>query len=124
MQSKKPALGMMIIERSRPMSAPPKYGARPETSEDNHEQEPPEQEKQYHQGGGGVAPTPESVGYRSSAETCGGCEYMNGSECAFLKIPVSAGDSCARFESKGEDARQGIAEHDAGGQSFEMEGEE
>lgn len=117
---KKPALGMMIIESRKPLSAPPKYGAKREAPAappaPAPEPEPTEQES-YHEGGGSIAPTPESVCYRTAAETCGNCEYMQGDQCAFLRQPVGPADSCARFEAKGEDPA--IADHDAGGEDFE-----
>lgn len=69
----------------------------------NNAEETPEEETSYHDRGERPAPTPESVDYRTSQETCGGCEYMNGARCDFLDMEVGEGDSCRRFEAKGED---------------------
>lgn len=108
MKDKRPGLGIMIVEHSRPMSAPPSYGGKSDMSAENHRQETPSTERD--EDAGSIAPTPESVGYHTSAETCGSCEYMKGDSCAFLKMPVGPGDHCQRYEGKTEDMGRAYAD--------------
>jgi hypothetical protein len=115
MMQKKPGLGVMIAVGKEPprLGAP---GQKSPVSPRNDQQETPGDEQR--EDSGAVNATPESVNYRTSAETCGRCEYMGqDGSCSFLGIPVEDGDSCNRFEAKGED--NPVAEHDAGGESFE-----
>jgi len=122
MMNQKPKVGLMIAVGGP--KEPPRLGApgqRSSLSQRNDAQETPEGEREFHEQGGAARPTPESVNYRTSAETCGRCEYMGqDGQCAFLQMPVEEGDSCNRFESKGED--EGV-EHDAGGMDFEGAGD-
>ena len=96
----------VLIALGKPKSAPPDdpdempmHGG---LSKRNDAQEKPADEQRDKQGGAPSA-TPESVNYRTSAETCANCEYMAGDQCSFLNQPVSGGDSCGRFEAKTED---------------------
>jgi hypothetical protein len=95
----------------------PKPPAAPasETSRENNAQESPSTEAAFHSGGGSPVATPESVNYRTAAETCARCEYMQGAQCLFLQQPVAAGDSCNRFEDKGEDMQMGGGMDSGGG---------
>lgn len=59
-------------------------------------------------GGGGTeecSPDPEAVGFRTEAETCRTCYYMQGDRCShpIVSMPVRPGDSCAahRFKESG-----------------------
>lgn len=79
----------------------------------NDAQETPAGEKAYHETGGAPAPTPESVLYHDSSETCHACEYMNGGQCDFLKMPVDDGGHCQRFEAKSEDAAMPMSDNPA-----------
>ena len=49
-----------------------------------------------------IPPNPAALGYRTEAETCGRCSYMEGDMCSHPMIgqQVAAGDSCAAFEPK------------------------
>jgi hypothetical protein len=114
---KKPAIGVMIGfgPKGDGPSMPPKYKARgdeevkgPEESRSarNDAQETPQGEARAHAPGGTVPPTPESVNYHGEHETCQNCEYMEGSDCKFLQMPVDAGGHCGRFEAKSQDQGQ------------------
>lgn len=100
---------------SDPSTMPPKYkpSAGQDISAENDAQEPKPEPSQE-----GAAPTatPESVNFRTAAETCANCEYMQGENCTFLNQPVAAGDSCNRFESKSED----MGGDEAGGGASEL----
>ena len=119
---KRPGIGVMIA-LGRGDSAPPKYkggdGVGSPASMKNDAQETPEGEEEFH-GGGAAKPTPESVNYRTEEESCGNCEYLQGADCRFLGQPVGPGDSCNRFEAKGEDER---GEHAASGMDSEGAGD-
>src|SRR6185295_18679311 len=64
---------------------------------------PPKEEKPPEENGGGVKANPEAVDYRTEAETCQHCEYMQeDGMCSHPMVAqqVSPGDSCAAFESR------------------------
>lgn len=63
---------------------------------------PPQQQEQPREESG-IQPNPAALGFRTEAETCGRCSYMQGDSCTHPLIAqaVGAGDSCAAFELKG-----------------------
>ncbi len=91
-----------------PMQKPPA----PARSASNQAQEAPGMEQGEDHGQ--VAATPESVNYSTEAETCQHCEYMQGTDCTFLKMPVSGGDHCGRFEAKSQDQMPGGDQEEMG----------
>lgn len=48
----------------------------------------------------GVAPSPEALHYHSGPQPCSECEYMNGQQCAVLKIEVAPDDGCVAWSPK------------------------
>ncbi len=73
-------------------SAPPDFGGNAADSEPDPS-DPNEAAENENEGGAGIKP--EAVSYRTSAETCASCEYMqDDGNCSQLKMPVAEGDSC------------------------------
>ncbi len=53
---------------------------------------------------------PEAVSYRTSDMKCSGCEYMQGSDCTKLQMPVEPDAGCNLFESKSGEGEQPMGE--------------
>lgn len=131
-KEKKPGLAIGIMV-GKPKASPqddigsPKGVDEPDADEqggppDNDEDDQP-------QAGGGETgecqPDPEAVCFRSEAETCGHCTYMQGSRCShpIVAMPVAPGDSCNAFQAKQEGQEQqpmpGQEQAPTGGQPVE-----
>ncbi len=79
-------------------SAPPDFGGTAADAEPDPN-DPNEAAENENEGGAGIKP--EAVSYRTAAETCGSCQYMqDDGNCSKLMMPVADGDGCNLHEAK------------------------
>ncbi len=113
---KKPDFSVILgMGPKRPAeSAPPDFASGASDSEPDPA-DPNEAAENENESGAGIKP--EAVSYRTSAETCGSCEYMqDDGNCSQLKMLVDEADGCnLHTEKQGGEM--------AGGEGAPMEGE-
>jgi hypothetical protein len=119
---KKPGLTVAIAvgKPKSGLDAPDPVEGKPSAPEPDDSPETPGQDG----GGGSESANPTAVGYRTEAETCQHCNYMDGDQCShpMVAMQVSPGDSCAAFEAKEENGGQGESVENGapGSESAEM----
>lgn len=88
----KPDLAI-LIGRAKHSGKMPPPGSDDPNPDARQEQDEPQ--------GDSPAVRPEWVDYHTGEETCQNCEYMQGSNCTVLQMPVGPSDHCEAWEPKG-----------------------